>query len=444
MAAFTENNISLMHERLNRIFSRNTSFGNETGELPMGEFDPHQNSLQMVHSMRVLVVGAGGLGCEILKDLALSGFRNIDVIDLDTIDVSNLNRQFLFRKKDVGRAKAEVAAEFIRGRVPGCNVTAHVGKIQDKDHSFYRQFKVIVSGLDNIDARRWLNSLLVDFVELETEGEDAGEIRDPDQVIPFIDGGTEGFRGQVRVIVPRVTSCFECSLFAFPPQKAFPMCTIAQTPRIPEHCIAYAYMVEWEKHFTRAIDKDSPDDMKWIFERALARAEEYRIPGVTYFRTMGVVKNIIPAIASTNAIISAASVLEATKIVTYCSQTLNVNMSYGGTEGVYTNTFVYEQNPECIVCSPAAARRKVDVPRTMLLEDFMTDVLAGKDYQLKSPSIAASRAGVLYMQNPKTLREQLAPNLLKPMGELVQTGDVLNITDPNLHSVSLGLEVVLV
>ena len=61
----------------------------------------------LVQNSKVLVVGAGGIGCELVKSLSITGFQNIKVIDLDTIDVSNLNRQFLFRREHVGLSKSK-------------------------------------------------------------------------------------------------------------------------------------------------------------------------------------------------------------------------------------------------------------------------------------------------------------------------------------------------
>ena len=179
---------------LDNLFLRDSKFAPEL-------FEPNEGFKDMLFNMaKVLVIGAGGLGCELLKDLALSGFRDITVIDMDTIDVTNLNRQFLFRKKDVGKYKSEVAAAFIEERCPGVKVTAKTNMIQDFDADFYSDFHVIIAGLDNIEARRWLNALLHSMVEFGDDGK-------PDMatVKPFVDGGTEGFKGQARLILPFVS-----------------------------------------------------------------------------------------------------------------------------------------------------------------------------------------------------------------------------------------------
>lgn len=138
--------------------------------------------LSMLDKAKVLVIGAGGLGCEILKNLALSGFRDIHVIDMDTIDISNLNRQFLFRASDVGKYKADVAAAFVQSRVDGVTITPHNCRIQEFDEDFYMQFQFVVCGLDSIEARRWINATLINMADFEN----------PDTVKPLIDGGTEG------------------------------------------------------------------------------------------------------------------------------------------------------------------------------------------------------------------------------------------------------------
>ncbi|VDK66473.1 unnamed protein product, partial [Anisakis simplex] len=143
---------------------------------------------------RVLVVGAGGIGCELLKNLALTGFSNIDVVDLDTIDVSNLNRQFLFRREHVGKSKAETAAQAVRSIMPNVNITCHHDSIMNVkyDVDFFHQFTVVLGALDNRAARNHVNRLCV-----------AARV-------PLIESGSSGYLGQVGVIMRDKTECYEC------------------------------------------------------------------------------------------------------------------------------------------------------------------------------------------------------------------------------------------
>lgn len=426
------------HWDLFRLLQHGTAFPNETSAVALGEFDPSSAAETLAflqEECRVLIIGAGGLGCELLKNVVLSGFTQIDIIDMDTIDVSNLNRQFLFRAKDIGKSKAECAAEFVRERMalpvaqnehdelqPRLEITPHFKKVQDMDVDFYRQFHVILSGLDNIEARRYVNSLVVSLAEVDEDGD-----VDPGTIIPLIDGGTEGLRGQARVIIPRITSCFECSLETFPPQKSFPMCTIAETPRQPAHCIAYAFLVLWPREFpTTKLDKDSPKHMQWVFQAAKDRAEQYGIAGVTYSLTLGVVKNIIPAVASTNAIVSAMCVNEAVKAMTYLAQGMNNYHMHMGATGCYSHTFEYEKKADCVVCS--SHKKSMQVNGDTMTLQMLLDELCGSKYRLMKPSISSSNAN-LFMQGPPALRAATSVNLDKTLRELMADGECLTITD---------------
>ncbi|KAK3851796.1 hypothetical protein Pcinc_041577 [Petrolisthes cinctipes] len=190
-----------------------------------------------ITSSKVLVVGAGGIGCELLKDLVLAGFEDIEVIDLDTIDVSNLNRQFLFQKKHVGKSKAEVAKESALRFNPRASITAHHDSIIKSTYgmSFYQKFDLVMNALDNRSARNHVNRMCL-----------AADI-------PLVESGTAGYLGQVTVIKKGVTECYECQ--PKPSQKTYPGCTIRNTPSEPIHCIV------WAKHlFNQLFGEADPDE----------------------------------------------------------------------------------------------------------------------------------------------------------------------------------------
>lgn len=313
------------------------------------------------------------------------GFKDIHVIDMDTIDLSNLNRQFLFRSKDIGKSKAQVAADFINKRVPTCKVTPHYCKIQDKDTDFYRQFNIIVCGLDSIVARRWINGLVISLLEFE---ENTGNV-DQTSIIPVVDGGTEGFKGNSRVILPGLNACIDCTLDLFPPQVTYPLCTIATTPRLPEHCIEYARLVLWpqEKPFgDSSIDGDDPTHIKWLFDKSTERAAQFGIQGITYRLTQGVIKNIIPAVASTNACIAAICSSEVFKLATSCSQLLNNYIVFNQADGIYTYIFEAEKKQECLACNRSAPKY-LEFKETDKLQDVIDFLCNHMDYQMRSPAI---------------------------------------------------------
>lgn len=171
---------------------------------------------------RVLMVGAGGIGCELLKNLVLLGLPEIHIVDLDTIDLSNLNRQFLFRHEHIKRSKAEVAKESASLFNPSVHIVAHHANIKDSQFGvkWFRGFDIVYNALDNVDARRHVNRMCLSAN------------------VPLIESGTAGFNGQVQVILPGQSECYDCH--PKPVAKSFAVCTIRSTPSLPIHCVVWA------------------------------------------------------------------------------------------------------------------------------------------------------------------------------------------------------------
>lgn len=188
------------------------------------------------------------------------------------------------------------------------------------------------------------------------------------------------------------------------------------------------------------MDKDDPEHITWLYQKSLTRAQEFGISGVTYSLTQGVVKNIIPAIASTNAIIAASCCNEALKIITTTAPFLGFEenyMMYTGDEAIYTHAFKNEKKADCPVCGNMAKPLPVDPNWT--LQELLDSFAVKADLQLKKPSLTA-QGKTLYMQFPPSIEEKTRPNLEKTLREglgLVEKQEIA-VTDPAFPALSFS------
>ncbi|XP_043471679.1 SUMO-activating enzyme subunit 2 [Leptopilina heterotoma] len=524
----------------------------------------NENLQNAILKSKILVVGAGGIGCEILKNLVMSGFMDIEIIDLDTIDVSNLNRQFLFQKQHVGKSKAAVARETALTFNPDVKIVHYHDNITSADYglSFFKKFTMVMNALDNRAARNHVNRMCL-----------AADV-------PLIESGTAGYEGQVELIKKGLSQCYECTPKAA--QKTFPGCTIRNTPSEPIHCIVWAkhlfnqlfgeedpdqdvspdtadpeaaatagegaletesnekgnvertstrswaqscgydpeklftklfhddikYLLSmdnlWKKRrppaplewsnlpdgvagsskdvsdpglkdqqrwsiarcgsiFAESIknlskdlakkqevsptdhlvwDKDEPSAMDFVASCANIRAHIFGIPQKTKFDIKSMAGNIIPAIATTNAIIAGVVVLHAFRILEdnlkECrSVYLRLKMNHRN-QLLVAEKFVNPPNPKCYVCAPMPQATLAADTTKMTVKELEESVLKGR-MNMIAPDVMIDGKGVVVISSEEGETEENNDKLLKDIG--IVDGTILKVDDFN-QNYSLTVTVV--
>ena len=196
---------------------------------------------EKLNNLNVFMIGAGALGCEFLKEFALMGISTkgrTAVTDNDNIEISNLNRQFLFRRENVGGSKSKTACQVVRHMNPEhtCyDLQSRVGpeNVHIFNSKFWSSQDIVINAVDNVKARKFIDSMCTWYGK------------------PLIDSGTLGTKAHVQMIVPNVTSCYNDT--QDPAEEQIPMCTLRNFPSMIEHCIEWG-RDNFNGYFTNVIN----------------------------------------------------------------------------------------------------------------------------------------------------------------------------------------------
>merc|ERR1719310_829155 len=198
---------------------------------------------ESITKQKWFVVGAGAIGCELLKNFALMGLGcnqdaggEVIVTDMDMIEKSNLNRQFLFRTWDINKHKAVTAVAAVQAMNPQAKYKAmelRVGPESENvyNDAFFEPLNGVANALDNVEARTYMDRRCVYYNK------------------PLLESGTLGTKGNTQVVIPKVTESYSSS--QDPPEKSIPICTLKNFPNAIEHPLQWARDM-FEGQFTQA------------------------------------------------------------------------------------------------------------------------------------------------------------------------------------------------
>jgi ubiquitin-activating enzyme E1 len=246
-----------------------------------------------ISNQRVFVVGAGALGCEFLKNFALMGVGcgpngHVTVTDMDRIEVSNLNRQFLFRSWDVGNPKSATAAAAAKVMNPDLKVDAMeiaVGEDTEStfDDAFWERLDFVTNALDNLKARQYVDARCVFYCK------------------PLLESGTLGTKANTQVVMPFKTETYSDS--QDPPEESIPMCTLRNFPHAIEHCIEWARDL-FAGAFTNSVQdaaaftKSPKDWLRLAAEEAAPSSRRTKLEGVRNTLTTAKVADVAHCVSS--------------------------------------------------------------------------------------------------------------------------------------------------
>ncbi|UCE72812.1 MAG: ThiF family adenylyltransferase, partial [Methanomassiliicoccales archaeon] len=324
----------------------------------------------------MLIVGIGALGCEIAKNLALVGVGNLTLVDMDTIEISNLSRQMLFSEEDKGKPKVEVAKKKLEGLNPDVNITAYAKKFQELPMSVLKNSHVIAGGLDSFKARFALNRLAYELG------------------IPYVDGAATGFKGNVQVIIPeggsieKETPCLRC-FFPIPPadEKVYVACSIPGEPRSREQCILKAEDEFVKEHgIHKEYSRDELDTIASIASRLSRKSPHTEAEEFVAEEVENIIENKIPSILTVNAVISGIVSHEVLKILHKLKgHRIGEIMSppyleYSSEYGIFTPIEI-SKDENCAVCGKKRVKLRLNMKKNSTLGDRV-DALKGKGMAL--------------------------------------------------------------